>query len=297
MKSKTNKANTDSTVLDAKQKAAIEALSNMILLKGYSENTLKTYRSCFTAFLLAHPGIRPSTITKQQTLTFLLDHQQSEKWSESYQNLIINSIKFFFEFIVGRSKEHYDIPRPKKPQKLPNVLSKEEVKLLFSKVMNSKHKIMLMMAYGGGLRVGEIVKLKLQDIDSSRMMISIRGAKGKKDRQVPLSTKLLKLLRKYFVQFKPKVWLFQGQTGGQYSERSIQEIIKRASKAAGIRKNVTVHTLRHSYATHLLERGVDIRYIQELLGHNSMRTTLIYTHVSTKDIGNIGSPLDDLDLD
>ena len=176
------------------------------------------------------------------------------------------------------------------------MLSEDEVKRLFSVITNLKHKCILMLAYSSGLRVSEVVNVKVTDIDSKRMQIRISQAKGKKDRYTLLSPKYLVFLRKYFKEYRPKDWLFEGADRGKYSVRSVQAIMKEAVKRAGITKKVTAHTLRHSFATHLLERGTDLRYIQSLLGHESTKTTEIYTHITTKGFDQIRSPLDDLDI-
>ena len=196
---------------------------------------------------------------------------------------------------MNRKKEFYNLPRPKKSSTLPSVLAGEEVTMVIQKIANLKHRCMIMAGYSAGLRVSEIVNLKVNDIDSKRMMIHIHAAKGKKDRMVPLSKKLLQILREYYKEYKPKTFLFEGQNGGSYSSRSIQLVLQEAKLKAGINKKGSTHMLRHSYATHLLESGTDIRFIQELLGHNSIKTTIRYTHVSQKSIGNIQSPLDKLD--
>ncbi|MDE3057575.1 MAG: tyrosine-type recombinase/integrase [Bacteroidota bacterium] len=186
-----------------------------------------------------------------------------------------------------------DIPRPQKEKKLPNVLSQEEVLKIFSCVDNLKHKTLLMLIYSAGLRVGEGVNLKISDVDGQRKMIHLRGAKGKKDRYTLLSDAALQALRAYYKEYKPKEFLFEGQGNRKHlSERSIQHVFERAVKQAGIRKTISLHGLRHSFATHLLESGVDLRYIQELLGHRSSKTTEIYTHVSKKSLGKIVNPLD-----
>jgi integrase/recombinase XerD len=178
---------------------------------------------------------------------------------------------------------------------LPNVLSKEEVKAILESTKNIKHRAMLSLIYSCGLRCGELIHLKPTDIDSKRNLVIIRNGKGRKDRIVPLSPKILDLLREYYKSNKPKIYLFEGQFEGiMYSDRSLQLVLKQSLQTANIKKPVTLHWLRHSYATHLLESGTDLRYIQELLGHNSSKTTEIYTHVSTKSLQQIKSPFDDL---
>jgi integrase/recombinase XerD len=175
------------------------------------------------------------------------------------------------------------------------VLSKQEVKQILEVLRNQKHRAMLSLIYGCGLRRGELLNLRPNDIDSKRMLVIIRNGKGFKDRIVPLSTKLLTMLREYHTVYKPETFLFEeAEAGKPYDERSLQQVLKQAIAKAGIKKPVSLHWLRHSYATHLLENGTDLRYIQELLGHKSSRTTEIYTHVSTKSIQNIKSPFDEL---
>lgn len=283
------------------QLAAIEAYIALLRLKNYSDATIKTYRSLFTVFLCHFPSHKPSTITKNEVMDFLLAYRNSAKWSATIQNQFISAIKFFFEVLLKRPKEFYDLPRAQKPQQLPSVFAEQEVKQLILATENLKHRSMICLAYAGGLRVSEIVNVKLADIDSKRMVITLRQAKGKKDRQVMLSEKLLLMLREYFKAFKPKEWLFEGQSGGKYSTRSVQEVIQQAKQKAGIKKKGSIHALRHSGvypatggATHLLEGGTDIASIKELLGHTSIRTTMIYTHVSKKHLSKIQSPLDKL---
>jgi len=186
------------------------------------------------------------------------------------------------------------IHRPRREKVLPNVLSKEEVKLILNAHSNIKHKVMLSLIYSCGLRRSELLNLKPNDIDSKRYIVIIRQSKGKKDRITPLSGKILEMLRVYYIAYKPKIWLFEGHGDRQYSEQSLQSVLKQALAKTKIQKPVSLHWLRHSYATHLLESGTDLRYIQELLGHNSSKTTEIYTHVSTKNLQQIKSPFDDL---
>jgi len=196
--------------------------------------------------------------------------------------------------ILERPREYYHVERPRNERKLPVVLSGEEVREILIQVKNIKHKCLLMLIYSGGLRIGEALNLKPTDIDSKRMLIHIRTSKGNKDRYVTLSKHLLDILRIYYKAYKPKKWLFEGPNGNQYSYRSSVNIFNRAVSKAGIKKQVSLHTLRHSFATHLLEDGTDLRIIQVLLGHNSSKTTEIYTHVSGAQLQKIKSPLDNL---
>lgn len=188
----------------------------------------------------------------------------------------------------------FDIPRPKKQLILPKTLSVQEIKRLFRVTKNPKHLLMLKLCYGMGLRVSEIVNLKVSDIDSDRMQVLIQRAKGKKDRYVNLPKSVLESLREYYKIYKPKEYLFKGQYGGAYAKRSAQAVFKEAMQKAKINKQIGIHGLRHSYATHLLEMGTDISLIQKLLGHNNLKTTLLYTHVSDKNLAKVKSPLDNL---
>ena len=208
---------------------------------------------------------------------------------------MVNAIKLYFSTVQETKIEIEKIHRPKRSKVLPNVLSKQEVKLILEAHSNIKHRMMLSLIYSCGLRCGELLALQPHHIDSKRNVVLLKNAKGKKDRIVPLSPKILEMLREYYKLYKPKVYLFEGKTEGKpYDDRSLQQVLKQAIKKANITKPVTLHWLRHSYATHLLESGTDLRYIQELLGHNSSKTTEIYTHVCTKSIQQIKSPFDDL---
>jgi len=209
----------------------------------------------------------------------------------------INALKFYYEQVLGRDKFFWEIPRPKKHLILPKVLSEEELARLFNSLSNSKHKAMLFTAYSAGLRVSEIAALKIRDIDSGRMQILIENAKGKKDRYVNLSPVLLDILRSYIKTYQPRpvTYLFESdQTGQAYPIRTIQRIFQVAKEKARISKQVGIHSLRHSFATHMLEKGIDIRYIKDLLGHFNIKTTEIYLHVKKEQLVNIISPLDDL---
>ena len=269
--------------------------NRLLRLKNYSSGTISTYNYCFEKFLDHFKSKNISELTKDQITEFLYIESQ-KGLSYGYQNQIINAIKFYYEKVLGRKKEFYDIPRAKRPHKLPVVFSEEEIVILLGQVKNLKHKCILYLIYSGGLRISEAVKMKISDIDSTRNIIVIRGGKGKKDRTTLLSQKVLELLRQYYKEYRPKEYLFEGETGGQYSVKSIQNIFNKALESSGIKKNATVHTLRHSFATHLLERGTDLRYIQDLLGHESSKTTEIYTHITKKGKDKIASPLDNLDI-
>lgn len=263
--------------------------------KRYSENTISTYRDAAKSFLTFFNDKPLNEITNDDIIVYNNGYILRNNLSASYQNQIVSAVKLFFMTIHDRKIEIESIHRPRREKVLPNVLSKEEVKLILEAHSNIKHKAMLCLLYSCGLRRGELLQLRPHQIDSKRNIITIIQAKGKKDRIVPLSPKILELLRDYYKSYKPTVWLFEGQVKGtSYSEQSLQSIFKQALIKSGISKPVTLHWLRHSYATHLLESGTDLRYIQELLGHSRSKTTEIYTHVSTKSLQQIKSPFDDL---
>lgn len=263
--------------------------------KRYSENTINTYSDALKSFLVFYKEKNVRDITNEDVIIYNNEYILKNNLSSSYQNQIVNAIKLFFSTILNTKIEIDKIHRPKNAKSLPNVLSKEEVKKILESLTNSKHRMMLCLIYSCGLRCGELLALKPNHIYSQRNIVLVKNAKGKKDRIVPLSLKILEMLREYYKSYKPEVFLFEGQIKGKaYDARSLQQVLKQAVLKAGITKPVTLHWLRHSYATHLLESGTDLRYIQELLGHSSSKTTEIYTHVSTKSIQKIKSPFDDL---
>ncbi len=275
---------------------ALDRFVKTLQLKAYSGSTIKNYRQEFLK-LLVLLGDRPvDELTTDHIKSYMLWLITKQGYQESQANTAINAIKFYFEKVLLMPRVVYDLPRPKKPLVLPKVLGRKSIGMIINETVNLKHRCLLMLAYSAGLRVSEIVALRVSDIDSDRMCINVRRAKGKKDRVVSLSPVLLTELRNYYKMYKPREYLFEGQGGGAYSVRSIQQVFKDAKGKAGIHMPGGIHSLRHSYATHLLEAGTDIRYIQELLGHNDIRTTWRYTHVSLRKISQIRSPLDDLDL-
>jgi integrase/recombinase XerD len=275
----------------------LEMMVKTLQLKAYSPNTIRVYKDEMAALMRLLGNFPVYGLTAAQIKSYLLWLLQKRNLSETKVHSSLNAIKFYFEQVLHQTKMFFEIPRPKRPLKLPTVHSQNEIKNILNAKENMKHKTMLMTGYAAGLRISEIVKLKPGDIDSERMVIYIRSGKGKKDRQVSLSTVLLKQLRVYYTQFKPKEYLFEGADGGPYSVRSLQKVFQSAKQLSGNQKTGGIHSLRHSYATHLMENGTDIRIIQELLGHNSLRTTERYTHVSRKLISKIESPLDRLDWD
>lgn len=280
---------------NAEGQQAIEKFKQHLRSKRYSESTVATYSDGLRSFLVFYNTKLIAEITNEDVIVYNNEFILKNGLSASYQNQVTNAIKLYFNLIRETKIDLEKIHRPKRARVLPNVLSKEEVKAILEAHSNVKHKMMLSLIYSCGLRRSEMLNLKPTDIDSKRNIVLLKNAKGKKDRIAPLSGKILMMLREYYSEYKPTVWLFEGQTKGeQYSETSLQKILKTAVLKARITKPVTLHWLRHSYATHLLESGTDLRYIQELLGHNSSKTTEIYTHVSTKSIQQIKSPFDDL---
>ncbi len=277
-------------------KANINHFKSWLIQKRYSENTIKTYVGSIIVFLNYHKEKNVEELNAKDWEQFNIEYILKNKYSASFQNQVCNAIKLFFSKEFGIYVPIENIERPRRSLILPNILSAEEVKKILTASPNLKHWTMLSLIYSAGLRRSELINLKLVDIDSSRMTIHIRQSKGKKDRVLPLSSKILELLREYYKFYKPKEYLFEGQYGGMYGKRSIQLVFNSALRKSGIKKKATLHTLRHSNATHLLEAGTDLRYIQELLGHKSSKTTEIYTHVSQTKLQNIRNPFDDLDL-
>ena len=273
----------------------IKAFKSYMLFKRYSENTIKVYTNALELFFRFFPDRKPESLTNEDITFFNESCILKKNLSSSYQNQVINAIKLFYRNRFNRSMEVDYIQRPRREKRLPNVLSKSEVKAILASPTNLKHRAMLSLIYACGLRRGELLHLRLTDIHSDRHLLFIHQSKGKKDRMAPISQKVIDLLRDYYKAYKPRTWLFEGQSPGEpYSERSLQLVLKGAVKKAGNKKPISLHWLRHSYATHLLESGTDIRYIQELLGHSSSKTTEIYTHVCTKNLQRIRSPFDDL---
>ena len=260
-------------------------------LKKYAANTVKTYVSCFEAFLNYYKDVDLMSLDEKDIRHYLQTLVQGQK-SNSYINQAINSIKFYYEIVMEMPNRFYSIERPRKEYTLPKVISKPEVKAIINNTTNLKHKCIVGLLYSAGLRRGELLQLKPTDLDSNRMLILIRKGKGNKERYTLLSHTLLIELRKYYKEWQPQTYLFEGQNGGMYSGTSVKNIISRAAQKAKLHKRVTPHMLRHSFATHLLEDGTDLRYIQSLLGHNSSKTTEIYTHVATNRFAMIKNPLD-----
>ena len=265
-----------------------------LMVNRYRHSTIKSYLNHLKTFASDNRTVLPDEVDHEVVRSYIVMRDREGSYSGGTQHQLLNALKFWLEKVEGKDQTFIEL-RPKRRQKLPTVLSKQEVSRLFNAVTNLKHRCILKLVYSGGLRLSEVVNLQLSDVQSDRMQLFVRDGKGGKDRYTTLSEKLLIELRAYFVEYRPELWLFEGQDGGQYSKRSVQAILKKAVRASGINPRCTVHTLRHSYATHLLEAGTSLRHIQELLGHASSTTTEIYTHVSSAERGRVISPLDSLE--
>lgn len=279
---------------NSKNADMIKSMEQELMLKGYSFKTRKSYLGHIERF---ESFIRKSfsDISPQDVRDYVLFLLEKQQVSHSYANQAISAVKFLCNEVLKQNKIIESLPRPRKENKLPNVLSIEEVLRIFKCVTNLKHRAILFLTYSAGLRVSETVSLKINDIDSNRMLIHIRQSKGRKDRYTVLSRVALEELRLYAKKYHPDDWLFPGDKEDWHiTERTVQRVFELARDKARIRKDVSFHSLRHSFATHLLEGGTDLRYIQELLGHQSSKTTEIYTHVTEKGVSNIQSPLDKL---
>lgn len=285
-----------SQLTDANFKA-LEEFVQKLKLKAYSSSTINTYRNEFMQLLKILKSKCVDELTPDDMKRYMVYAMEKEGIKENTAHSRLNALKFYFEQVLGREKFFWEIPRPKKRIILPKLLNETEIRRLFNALTNRKHKAMLFTAYSAGLRVSEIVHLKIQHIDSRRMQIFIEKAKGKKDRYVNLSPVLLDILRNYITTYQPRpaYYLFESETTGQaYPIRTVQQIFTNAKNRAGIKKEVGIHSLRHSFATHLLDKGTDIKYIKDILGHFSIKTTERYLHVSKQQLVNIISPFDDL---
>ncbi len=275
----------------------LEKFTQQLLLKSYSPATIRTYRNEFIQLLRTLNQHAVQSLEADDIRRYMVYAMGRLGISEHTAHSRLNALKFYFEQVLGREKFFWDIPRPKKPGLLPKVLSERELEKMFMGVQNLKHKALLFTAYSAGLRVSEVVSLRLSDIDSGRMQIRVGLSKGKKDRYIGLSVLLLDVLRSYLmtIEPRPREYLFEGDIAGRpYSTRSAQLVFQRARERAGIKKDVGFHVLRHSFATHMLEKGIDIRYIKDLLGHFNIQTTERYLHVRRQDLITIVNPLDEL---
>ncbi len=264
----------------------------------YSPQTVENYLSCLKQFFNYCSPADHTQVSEKDVERFNHEVIITGCLSSSYQRSMLSAIKLFYSHYSGHKMRIDKLERPRNEHRLPEVLSKEEVQRIIKATNNPKHKALLSLVYSCGLRIGEALNLRLKDLDKKRKVIRIEQAKGKKDRYVPYSEKLMTVLREYYQTWdpKPKDYLFEGQYGEKYTSQSAGKVLREAVKKCRIKKRVYLHILRHSFATHLLEAGTDVRYIQEILGHNNIKTTMIYTHVSSKKLNEIKSPLDDLDI-
>ncbi len=277
-------------------KAGIENFRKWMEVNRYPDSTIRTYTGMVATFLKFVSPKEVEECTSGDLDRIVDEYILPNGLSRSFQNQMISAVKKFYGKVYKSVIDVGEISRPRPEHRLPNVLSKAEVRKILDSVANEKHRVMLSLVYGCGLRRSEVLELLPSDIDHDRKLVQIRQAKGFKDRLVPLSDKLIQMVDQYMLHHKPVKYLFEGQTrGSRYSPASLEKIFKAAFQKAGInKKDITLHGLRHSYATHLLEAGTDLRYIQALLGHKSSRTTEIYTHVTIQSIEKIRSPFDDL---
>ena len=264
----------------------LQRFEKTLLLKNYAENTIECYKGILKLFL-KNFNRQPIRINEDEIKDYILKYNNSSTKAQ-----LIGCLKLFYTDIIHQTNKFKNIPYPKVEQKLPLVLSVEEVQLLFNSIKNIKHKAIVSLLYSCGLRVSEIVNLKIKDIDSTRMLVFIRNSKNNKDRYVSLDKNVLELLRCYFREYKPKEYLFNGQFSNQYSAESIRSFLEKYRKNAKIKKRVHPHMLRHSFAVHHLEKGTDSRYIQLFLGHSSIETTERYMHVSNLNLNKTKSPVD-----
>ena len=279
-----------------KKQEILEKFSKQIRIENYSEQTIKNYLSALNLFLKYIQNLNIKEVTDKDIQDYLYYCKSKKKYSYSSMKQVIAAISYLYKKVFNKPIPDALNVKFRKPNTLPNVLSQKEISKILSVTTNLKHKTILLLIYSAGLRLGELLNLKISDIDSQSMKIHIRQGKGKKDRYIMLSENVLNILREYYKMYKPEEFIIEGQNGGKYSPKSVQSVFKRALLKAGIKKKATVHTLRHSFATHLLDDGTDIRYIQELLGHKRLETTQIYTHVSSYSINKIKSPADKLKI-
>lgn len=280
------------------QKVAIhKKYVDFLIGRRYSKNTVAVYSSFILDFLRFSGHKRSDKLDAEDVRLYLEWATKQLNYSVSTHRQAISALKLFTHFYPKCAIDPEAIAMPKRDLKLPVVLSQQEVMSILQATRNLKHRSALAMLYGSGLRIGELIDLKLESFDFHRRLLHVRNAKGRKDRYASIAESCIPLLQNYYATYKPKVYFLENPGGGQYSAGSVRNFLKTSCKLAGITKKVTPHTLRHSYATHLLEAGTDIRYIQELLGHSRPETTMVYTHVQRKDLQTIRSPLDQLVMD
>lgn len=283
-------------ILGSKAVEGIKKVRIFLNENRYSKNTIESYIASLELFFKYFESISPDDISDNDITDFFSDFVLKNKYSSSYQNQLVSAIKLFYSLNRGNNVNIIKLVRPRRGRSLPKVFSKEEVKRILNSTHNLKHKLILWIIYSCGLRRSEVTNIRLRDLDRDRGILNIMEAKGNVDRIVPVSSMVWEKIDEYIESYHPVLYLFEGQSGGRYSSESVYRVFKQALKRAGIDKEVGVHSLRHSYATHLHESGLDIKYIQELLGHKSTKTTEIYTHVSRRNLVDIRSPIEDIDV-
>lgn len=274
----------------------IQNYTRAMKLHGYNDITIKTYRNHFQRFLKHFENSNPEEIPHDDIRQYILHLVDKRKLSETTQNHTISSIKFYFNSILHKPIEDFYLPRPRRAKTIPKILNEKEVSKILKSIDDLRDKCMVYLIYSAGLSLSELTYLRVKDIDSKNMNIFISSAKGDKDRFVILSEKVLKLLRNYYKIYKPKEWLFEAKPGIRYSKRNLQKSFQVAVKKSGITKPATLSILKNSFAVHLIEKGVDVRYIQQMMGHKHSKTTMKYLRVSKRDLSVIKSPLDNLDV-
>jgi site-specific recombinase XerD len=279
------------------KKEAIEMFRRWMGQRRYAKNTIRTYGGMLEVFFGHYPDKAIADISLRDVEEFNYYYVIHNGFSSSYQNQMINAIKLYYIKMTGKKLELEHLERPMKSRPLPKVIPKETVKAMLAQVRNLKHKAALTMVYALGLRRGELLAIRLTDLSSKDRVLVVRNAKGRKDRRLPVPDKLMALIITYYRAYRPKTYLFEGtEPGTPYSTTSLRNIFHQNLSKVLKSHNFTLHCLRHSFATHLLEGGTDIRYIQEMLGHKSTKTTEIYTHVSAKSLRNIKNPIEDFDI-
>jgi len=279
-----------------KKQEILENFEKRLRIENYSVQTIRNYVSALKLFLEYILKLHLKDVTDKEIQNYLYYCKTEKNYSYSSMKQVIATISYLYKKIFNKPIPEVLNIELRKPHNLPTVLSTKEISKILHVTKNLKHKTIQLLIYSGGLRLGELINLEIGDIDSETMKIHVKQGKGKKDRYIMLSENVLKLLREYYKIYKPKKFIIEGQKGGKYSPKSVQALFKRALQKSGIKKKATVHTLRHSFATHLLDDGTDIRYIQELLGHKRLETTQIYTHVTSYSINKIKSPADNLNI-
>jgi integrase/recombinase XerD len=284
--------NTPALQLNEIQRLAVTALEERLILESKMPRTIKTYKNNLIGLIAHYPAEKPSQITLKQIQAYIIFKRKESKLSNSAVNSLISALNAFYGRLLGQTEKVQELERPPKKKTLPNVLSTEEVQRLLTASENIKHKCMLLLIYSAGLRKGELLRLRVRDLNAARQCLFVKNGKGGKDRYSFYTPAAIKYVTEYLREYKPRYWLFEGQTGEQYSETSLQIIFDRAREKSGVNPHITIHGLRHSFATHLVEKNVPLHVVKQLLGHEDIKTTEIYLHISNKYMTEIKSPLE-----